>query len=156
MINTKSHLGRTRLISSYNALVTGLHWETSEQELNAGSWNQELKQRPRRNAAYRLAPQGWWASQDRSSWDAAHSELCPSALISNKNKCPQTRLQARLIKGVPQLRLLQIPLNGVLQVFSCCCKWNFFSKAREYAIIYVHHMSLPGKYFRIGILVTVA
>lgn len=34
------------------------HWRKSGQELKAGTWRQELKQRPYRNAAYRLARHG--------------------------------------------------------------------------------------------------
>ena len=43
----------------FNWLNIRVHWEMSGQELKAGTWRQELKQRPWRSAVYWLASHGF-------------------------------------------------------------------------------------------------
>jgi hypothetical protein len=95
--NDQKQLEEEGLISSYT-WITAQHGGKSGQELKAGTWMQELKQRPWRNTADWLASHGLLSLlsctlRDHFPRDSTtHRELCPPMSITkNKNKTKQNK-----------------------------------------------------------------
>lgn len=106
MINTKTknNLGRRNhfLFRSYKLKSIF----KSEQELKAGTWEWELKQKLQRNTAYWLSPHGLLSYLSNTTQahllrdGTAHSGLGPSPSTSNEENTLQTCSQAKMIEGI--------------------------------------------------------
>jgi hypothetical protein len=79
--------------------------------VRAGTWRQELMQRPGRDAAYWLAPHGllsllsYRTQVHQLRHDPTHNRLGPPPSITNLRKCLMACLQPDFIETFSQLRL---------------------------------------------------
>lgn len=85
---TKNNLEKKRFVSAYKSQVTLYCWANSRQELKAGTWRKELKQRPQRSAVFWLSLLSLlsYTSQDHLPRNGTtHNGRGPPTAITNQD-----------------------------------------------------------------------